>query len=118
MGFFSEIYDGIKNLVGGIENAGGSVYKSIDSKIDLAEKTVSKIPDTVESLGGKIIDTGENIGDKVLDTGKGIISGVENTIFIPLIIIAGGLLFFMKNQNGDSLSNIARSASQSGPMLV
>lgn len=72
---------------------------------------LSSIGNKLEKFGSEVIHGGESAVKYGVNTAKGFESGITSTIEIPLILIAGGIAFFLFNSkatvNSSDLATIA-----------
>jgi hypothetical protein len=75
--------------------------------------------DNVEKWTSNIFDGAENTVKYGVNTGAGLVKNFESTfsgIFsIPLLVIAGGLFFFLRNSNAGQVAEVTRNV---GPALM
>jgi hypothetical protein len=101
MGFFSTIFHGAENIV-------SSIYHGVANDINDVGSVIKKVPDVVNNAVDKVTSVGKDAVDQV----GGIAKGAEFDLFLPFLLIGGGLAFFLYNQSPNTVSNVAQSASR------
>ena len=99
MGFWDSISDGLSaagHWLGDIAHQGLNAIESVGSSgVGLMHDAQTNITHVADGL----VSGAEKLGEGVLKTGENIVGDVKSVISTPLIIIAGGLAFFLFSQN-------------------
>ncbi len=115
MGIFGEVFGSFKKAVSTVySDAKGAVvgvYKSLDNHVTIAEKAVASVPKTVDDVASKIVGTAGSVANNVVNKASSTIGGLGFDLTLPLLLIGAGALFFLKNQNGNTISDVSRNVA-------
>jgi phage-related protein len=118
MGFFSSIGNFFKKAASDIKGGLSHLYNSLDNKVNTIVNAVSSVPKVVDDVASKAISTVGGVANNVVDKGSSIIQTGEYTLILPLALIGVGLLFFLKNQSSNTISDVSKNASQVAPLAI
>lgn len=104
--FWNSIENGFSSAGHFIGNVAHEGYTDFNNMAKGAEGVVKDVANkgfsTVDNAVNGVVNLGKNAEDKV----SGIVTGAESVIAIPLILIAGGLAFFLLSSNGGKAIDI------------
>lgn len=92
------------NFLGSLAHQGFQEFNNIASNAegvtkDIANKGFSTIDSTIHGA----VNLAQNAENKV----SGLVSGAEDILSLPLILLAGGVAYFLISKNGETALNIA-----------
>lgn len=100
----SKFFKAIGNDLSSVANfVGSKVSEGFDDVENIAKTgagTIDNIANQGFGLANHVIGSGESLGGKLIGGAKDIVGGAEGILSIPLILIAGGIAFFMLSKNG------------------
>ncbi len=97
--FFKELGSDIKSAANFIGDGFKEGFKDISNIGSSAEHQISNVTDKTFGLADHLVSGAEGLGNKAIGGVQSTISGFENIISIPLILVAGGLAFFLLSPN-------------------
>jgi phage-related protein len=120
MGFFGSVFGSLKSAVSTVysdaKSAVSTVYHSIDNHISQAETIVGTVPKTVDDVATKVVSGVSGVANNVVNKTSSTIGGLGFDLTLPLLLIGGGALLFLSNQNGNTLSNVSKNVSNVAPL--
>lgn len=97
--FWNSIENGFAHIGHFVGDVAHAAYTDFNNMAKGAEGTVKDIADkgftTVDNAVNGVVSLGKNAENKV----GGIVTGAESVISLPLLLIAGGLAFFLVSPN-------------------
>lgn len=108
--FFKEIGNGLKDAANFIGSKVDEGFNDIKNIATSSEGEIKNVADQGFGLANHLVSGAEDLGSKTIDGVKGTITGAENILTIPLILIAGGLAFFLLSPNAGKAIEVGGQA--------
>lgn len=123
VGFFKSIGNELSKIGNFV---GDGIKEGFDDVKNVAQSGMGEIKDIGDNsfgLANHLVSGAEGLAGKGIDGVKGIVGGAENMLSIPLILIAGGVAFFLLSKNAGTAIEVGgrlgeKALSNPGLMAV